>query len=102
MAKYTAITEVFAAQWTGENLEEMKELLAPYVDGDDEGPFVFADYIEPYFFPRSGIDGGGYNMLKFGSCGGHEVDPGCWVVVYADGEIESMDDMQFRKMGFTK
>ena len=98
--KYSTKTEIEAAQWTGKNLDEMKELLTPYVESDDEGPFVYSDYIEPYFLPRSGIDGGGYYMLKFGSCGGYEVDPGCWVVVYEDGEIEIMDAEQFQKMGF--
>lgn len=100
--EYRTTIRVEAAQWTGDNLDELKELLKPYVEGDDEGPYVYAEYIEPYFFSRSGIDGGGYNMLEFyGSRSSkEEVDPGRWVVVYDDGEIEVMDNEQFEKMGF--
>jgi hypothetical protein len=98
--KMSTRIEVEAAQWTGDNLDEMKRLLVPYVEGDTEGPFVYSDYVEPYYFASYNISGGGYNMLKFGSCGGHEVDPGQWVVVYDDGEIEVMDNEQFQKMGF--
>lgn len=94
---YKAKQTVQALQWSGSNLNEMKELLAPYVDGDEEGPYVYADYIEPYFLPNSGINGGGYTILKFGSCGGYEVDPTSWVVVYEDGEIEIMNDREFDK-----
>lgn len=100
--EYRTVIRVEAAQWTGSNLDEIKDLLTPYVEGDEDGPYVYAEYIEPYFLPRSGIDGGGYFMLEFYSSGTRkeEVDPGRWIVVYDDGEIEVMDNEQFEKMGF--
>jgi hypothetical protein len=39
-------------------------------------------------------------MLKFYAGDDMEVDPGQWVVVYDDKEIEVMDEDQFKKMGF--
>lgn len=76
----------------------MKELLKDVVDSNQwDGPEVYADYIEPYFL-RSLGDRGGYYMLKFYAGDDMEVDPGQWVVVYEDGEIEIMDDEQFHRM----
>jgi hypothetical protein len=98
--KKTLRVEVEAAQWTGQNLNEMKELLGPYVDGSlCDGPYVYAEYIEPYFLGVLG-ERGGYYMLKFYAGDDMEVDPGQWVVVYDDKEIEVMDEDQFKKMGF--
>lgn len=92
---YFAKQVVRAAQWTGENLEEMQELLKGVVEEDCQGiPYVYADYIEPYFY-SVGINNLGYYMLKT-EC--DEFDPGMWVVVYEDGEFEGMSDEQFNKM----
>jgi hypothetical protein len=102
MTDYYAYIKVEAKQWTGHNLDAMKELLKDVVDSNDwDGPEVYSDYIEPYFFPRSGISGGGYNFLKFYAGDDIEVDPGMWVIVHEDGEVELMEDEQFTKM-FTK
>ncbi len=90
--KYFTKIEVEAAQWTGDNLDEMKQLLAPYVDGDEDGPYVYSDYIEDFFQP-----GKGYNMLKIEN---DEFDPGTWVVVYSDEEIEGLSVEDFEKMGY--
>jgi hypothetical protein len=99
--EHSATIRVEAAQWIGDNLDEMKELLKPYIEGDEDGPFVYSDYVEPYFFASSKISGGGYNMLQFYAWGDdQEVDPGRWVVVYSDDEGEIMDNEQFEKMGF--
>ncbi len=100
MNKFSYFTkiEVQAAQWKGDNLEEMKELLSPYVGLNELGdPEVYSEEIEPYFFPRSGLSGGGYNILRFLN---EEVDPGRWVVVYSDKEIETMDHDEFKKLGY--
>lgn len=109
MNKFTYVTriEVLAAQWTGHNLEEMKELLQDVVESNEwDGPEVYSEYIEPFFIHFVGGDKAeesGYNMLKFYAWGDdQEVDPGMWVVVYSDGEGEVMDDEQFTKMGFKK
>ena len=94
--KYFTKIEVEAAQWTGDNLDEMKRLLAPYVTSNAwDGPEVYADEIED-FFNR----GRSYFMLKFYAGDDMEVDPGQWVVVYSDGEIEIMSDEDFKKMGY--
>jgi hypothetical protein len=79
----------------------MKSLLSQYVDGDAEGPYVYSEEIEPYFLVSMGYSPG-YNMLKFYVTDDHEVDPGQWVVIYTDGEIEIMDEETFQKMGFVK
>lgn len=92
-------TEVEACQWTGDNLDEMKQLLAPYVEGNEEGPYVYEEHIEPYFYSND-LNSQGYCMLKFYAGDDMEVDPGQWVVVYQDGEIEIMNDRQYTKMGF--
>ena len=93
--------EVEAAQWTGENLDEMKELLKPYVDNNQwDGVEVYSDYIEPYFTNWNNKQNPGYYVLKFYAGDDMEVDPGQWVVVYEDEEIEVMNEQQFKKMGF--
>jgi hypothetical protein len=93
--------EIETAQWKGDNLDEMKRLLAPYVEGDNEGPFVYSTEIEPYFLPSLNRNGGGYNLLQFEAWGDdQEVDPGMHVVIYSDGDGEVMSDEQFNKMGF--
>lgn len=91
---YRAKQIVTAAQWRGDNLDEMKQLLQDVVEGDEEGPYVYADYIEPYFYSNL-INNPGYYMLKTED---DEFDPGMWVVVYEDGEVEGMGDEQFTKM----
>lgn len=102
MAKYVTSIEVSAAQWTGHNLDEMKKLLKNVVDNNPwDGIEVYVDYIEPYYISSLG-NRGGYNLLKFYAGDDMEVDPGNWVVVYSDGEVEIMDDEQFTKMGFVK
>lgn len=101
MTRYRAKQTITAAQWRGDNLDEMKELLKDVVESNEwDGPEVYSEYIEPYFLPRAKIDGGGYNMLEFYSSGTckEEVDPGRWVVVYEDNEVEIMDYEQFDKM----
>jgi hypothetical protein len=91
---YTYTRKVRAAQWTGENLQEMQELLEGVVESPD---YVYAEYIEALF------GYGGYNMLKFEAWGDdQEVDPGQWVVVYDqgdDGEVmpEELFDSMYRK-----
>lgn len=91
---YVAKQSIRAAQWRGDNLDEMKELLKDVVDGDEDGPYIYAEWIEPYFI-RSLGDRGGYYMLKTEF---DEFDPGIWIVVYEDGEFEGMDDEQFNRM----
>lgn len=92
--EYVAKQHVRAAQWRGDNLDEMKELLKDVIDGDEDGPYVYAEWIEPYFYSDK-INNEGYYMLKteFDEC-----DPGIWIVVYDDGEIEGMEDEQFNRM----
>lgn len=92
---YVAKQRVRAAQWRGDNLDEMKELLADVVDGDEEGPYVYADWIEPFYYASAKIASPGYFMLKTED---DEFDPGMWIVVYEDGEVEGMSDEQFHKM----
>jgi hypothetical protein len=95
--KHSTKIEVEAAQWTGDNLDVMKRLLSPYVEHNEwDGPEVYSDFIEDFF----GRDGRGYNMLKFYAGDDMEVDPGQWVVVYSDEEIEIMTDEDFTKMGY--
>lgn len=99
--KYFTKIEVAAAQWTGHNLDEMKQLLAPYVESNEwDGPEVYSEYIEDFFVRSLDRSIGGYNMLKFYAGDDMEVDPGQWVVVYSDGEVEIMDDAQFKKLGY--
>jgi hypothetical protein len=92
---YRAKSIVTAAQWRGDNLDEMKDLLKDVIDGDEEGPYVYADWIEPFYYASAKIDNPGYFMLK---TEWDEFDPGVWIVVYEDGEIEGMSDEQFNKM----
>lgn len=96
--KYRAKQSIEAAQWTGSNLDEMKTLLEPYIEGDEEGPYVDSEYIEEYFLRGLNRTSGGYNMLKFYAGDDMEVDPGQWVVCYDDGEVEIMCDEQFNRM----
>lgn len=85
---------VKAAQWRGDNLEEMRELLKDIVDTDFDGvPAVYSDYIEPYTLITG--SGGGYYVLFFL---GEEVDPENWVIVYEDDEVETMHDKQFNRL----
>jgi hypothetical protein len=99
--KYFTKIEIEACQWTGHNLDEMKQLLAAIVDSNEwDGPEVYSDYIEDYFLPLTQKAGGGYNMLKFYAGDDMEVDPGQWVVVYSDGEVEIMSDEEFHKLGY--
>lgn len=96
---YRAKQNVKAAQWTGNNLDEMKMLVTDVIESNQwDGIEVYSEYIEPYFLPSSGIHGGGYNMLQFYAGDDMEVDPGNWVVVYEDNEVEVMSDEQFHKM----
>jgi hypothetical protein len=98
MTEYRAKIEVTAARWNGNNLKEMKDLLVNIVDQNEfDGPEVYVDHIEPFYYSDQ-INREGYNMLKFYAGDDMEVDPGCWVVVYEDGEVEIMDDAQFIKM----
>lgn len=88
---YVFIRTVQAAQWTGSNLQEMRELLEGSVENTE---YVYADKIEAMFgYPE-------YNMLKFEAWGDdQEVDPGNYVVVYdkgSDGEI--MSEAEFISM----
>jgi hypothetical protein len=92
---YKAKLFVKAAQWTGENLEDMKELLKDVVSKDFDGePCVYSDYIEPFFYSNL-INNPGYNMLKTED---DEFDPGTWVVVYDDIEYEGIDDEEFNRL----
>lgn len=99
MKAYQAKQRVYAAQWTGENIEEMKDLLLDVVESNQwDGPEIYSEYIEPYFLTSLNRAGGGYNMLTFYAGADMEVDPGQWIVVYEDNEVEIMDDAQFNKM----
>lgn len=96
---YVPKLEVKAAQWNQTNLDEMKELLKDHVDHNEwDGPEVYADFIEDYFLRGLNRSGGGYYMLKFYAGDDMEVDPGQWVVCYDDGEVELMEDEQFRRL----
>jgi len=96
---YLAKQTVQAAQWTGHNLSEMKDLLEDVLSHNPwDGLELYVEEIEPYFLFSQGLREG-YNVLKFYASGDDmEVDPGIWVVVYSDGEIELMEDEQFNKM----
>jgi hypothetical protein len=99
--EYRAKQNVRACQWTGENLEELRWLLKGVVENDIDGdPCVYREYIEPYFTHYRGKTHAnpGYYMLQFYAGDDMEVDPGRWVVVYEDSEVELMDDEQFNKM----
>ncbi len=98
MTKYVTRIEVSAAQWDGNNLDEMKDLLKDIVEYNPwDGVEVYSDEVESYFGRDS------YSMLKFEAWGDdQEVDPGQWVVVYSDGEGEVMDNEDFIKIGFVK
>jgi hypothetical protein len=88
------VTKVKAVQWTGNNLDEMKLLLEDVVESNElDGPEVYTSYIEPYFL-RTG-SGEGYYILQFYAGDDMEADPGQWVVVYDDLEVEIMDDELF-------
>jgi ABC-type nitrate/sulfonate/bicarbonate transport system substrate-binding protein len=93
--KYVAKQTVNAVQWTGDNLDEMRELLEEILGAYEVD--VYAEYIEPYFISSLG-NSGGYNMLKFYAGDDYEVDPGNWVVVYDDLEVEIMDNDEFNRM----
>lgn len=98
---YEARRQVRAAQWREGNLEEMQELLQDIVEKDIDGELcVYTQEIEPYFLSSLGHQPG-YLILKFYAHDDMEVDPGMWVVVYEDGEVETMDNDLFHKM-FTK
>lgn len=100
---YTSHQTVRAVQWRGDNLDEIKELLQGSIENDFDGePCAYADYIEPYYLPSSGINGGGYYILKIGSCGGIEADPGQWIILHEDGEIEDIHDKEFKKRKYTQ
>lgn len=74
----------------------MKRLLASVVDHNEwDGPEVYAEFLEDYFQP-----GKGYYTLKFYAGDDMEVDPGRWVVVYSDSEVEIMDSDEFKKLGY--
>lgn len=95
---YKARQTVRAAQWKEDNLEEMKELLKDVLEKDFDGePCIYASEIEPYFLTSLGYRPG-YMLLQFYAGDDMEVDPGRWVVVYEDGEIEVMGDLEFNKM----
>lgn len=100
MFDFVTTIHVRAVRWDGENLEQMKWLLKNIVENDFDGePCVYRDYVEPYNLSIGSF--GGYYMLKFEAWGDdQEVDPGCWVVVYDDGEGEIMDNEQFDRMNF--
>jgi hypothetical protein len=92
---YEYVRTVRAAQWLGDNLEEMKELLKDSVYSNEfDGPEVYTEDIEAMF------GYGGYTMLKFYAWeDDQEVDPGQWVVVYDDGEYgEILQDGEFTSM----
>ena len=86
--EYVYTRNVRAAKWTGNNLDEMKELLKDVVDSNEfDGPEVYSDYVEAMFIRSLGENIGGYNMLIFYAWGrDNEVDPDPWVVVYDNGE----------------
>lgn len=95
---YEARQAVKAAQWKEDNLAEMQELLKDIVQEDFDGqPCVYAEEIEPYFLNSLGHRPG-YMLLQFYAGDDMEVDPGRWVVVYEDGEVEIMDHIEFHKM----
>lgn len=99
--QYKARQTVNAAQWNGFNLNEMQDLLEGVVDSNDrDGVEVYSDYIEPYFitYRDKTHARSGYHLLKFYAGDDMEVDPGQWVIVYEDGEVEIMDDDQFNKI----
>lgn len=93
--KYRAKQTIKAAQWDGHNLDVMRDLLSDILIEFEVD--VYSEYIEPYFISSLG-NRGRYNMLKFWAGDDIEVDPGQWVVVYDDLEVEIMDDQQFNRM----
>lgn len=95
---YRATQHVEAARWDQDNLDEMKELLAPHVDHDMEGPQVYSEYIEEYPLNALNKICDGYRMLLLYAGDDMEVDPGQWVVCYDDGELEIMHDELFHKI----
>jgi len=75
----------------------MKDLLKDVVDSNQwDGVEVYSDFIEPYYSPSWGQQDG-YYILKFYAGDDIEVDPGKWVVVYDDNEVELMTDQEFNK-----
>lgn len=104
MFDFVTTIHVRAVRWDGENIQQMKWLLKGIVEDDLDGdPCVYRSHVESYFNNYSGKTHAnpGYYVLQFEAWGDdQEVDPGCWVVVYADGEGEIMDDQQFDRMGF--
>ena len=91
---YKAKQTVQALQWTGTNLNAMKELLANIVESNQfDGVEVYADWVDPYVLHT--LSGGGYFMLKFYAGDDIEVDPSNWVVVYDDTGIDIMRDKEF-------
>jgi hypothetical protein len=84
---YVARQNIQAAQWRGDNIDEMKELLKDVLEGDEDGPFIYSSYVEPFFGEQ------GYYILQTEF---DEFDPGMWVVVYEDGEIEGLTDEEFK------
>jgi len=97
LSYYVARQTVNAVQWREDNLDEMITLLKDVVENDADGPCVYVDEVEPYFLQSLGHQPG-YFMLKFYSGDDMEVDPGQWVIVYEDDEIEIMNDEQFNRM----
>jgi hypothetical protein len=98
---YAAKQLIQAAQWDQSNYEDMKDLLRGVVECNDfDGIEVYTEYIEPYFLSYRGEthSQAGYYILKFYAGDDMEVDPGMWVVVYEDGEVEIMEDQQFNRM----
>jgi hypothetical protein len=98
LTNYRAKQTVKAVQWQEDNLQEMIDLLRDVVEKDAEGnPCVYAQEVEPYFLRSLGYRQG-YMILTFYAGDDMEVDPGIWVVVYEDGEVETMENEQFNKM----
>jgi hypothetical protein len=98
VTRYRAKQTINAARWNETNFEEMVELLKGVVDHDATGtPCVYVETIEPYFISSLG-NVSGYSMLQFYAGDDMEVDPGMWVVVYEDNEVEIMEDFQFHRM----
>lgn len=98
MNTYRAKQQVAAIQWREDNLDEMIKLLTNVVEHDiDNVPCVYAEEIEPYFISVLGYRPG-YKILKFyATSDDMEVDPGRWVVVYEDDEVEIMNDEEFNR-----
>lgn len=81
---------VVAVQWTGDNVEAVKELFARHMPDD----------CAPYFSANADVDDWGHSIVQFEAWGDdQEVDPGMWIVVRLGLEDEGyvMRDYDYKR-----